>query len=69
MGQIIRWHEDGDFDGETFDWNHLVLAGDPANERAEAQGQRQGRRLRLPRRDHVRPALAGSGCRPTWARP
>jgi secreted PhoX family phosphatase len=38
MGHIIRWREDGDFDGETFEWNHLVLAGDPANERAEAKG-------------------------------
>jgi len=38
MGHIIRWLEDGDFDGETFAWNHLVLAGDPANERAEAKG-------------------------------
>ncbi len=38
MGQIIRWKEDGDFDGEGFEWNHLMLAGDPANPRAEAQG-------------------------------
>jgi hypothetical protein len=38
MGHIIRWLEDGDFDGETFVWNHLVLAGDPANERPEARG-------------------------------
>ncbi len=42
MGQIIRWKEDGDFDGEVFDWNHLVLAGDPANARAVAQGNIQG---------------------------
>ena len=42
MGQIIRWKEDGDFDGETFEWNHLVLAGDPANERAEAKGNVKG---------------------------
>ena len=42
MGQIIRWKEDGDFDGTTFEWNHLVLAGDPANERAEAKGNIQG---------------------------
>ena len=42
MGQIIRWREDGDFDGETFEWNHLVLAGDPANERAEARGNVKG---------------------------
>jgi hypothetical protein len=38
MGHIIRWLEDGDFDGETFAWNHLVLAGDPVNERPEAKG-------------------------------
>ncbi len=42
MGQIIRWKEDGDFDGEAFEWNHLVLAGDPANERPEAKGNIKG---------------------------
>jgi secreted PhoX family phosphatase len=42
MGQIIRWREDGDHDGATFEWNHFVLAGDPANERAEAQGNIRG---------------------------
>jgi uncharacterized protein len=42
MGQIIRWKEDGDFDGAGFQWNHLVLAGDPANERAEARGNIKG---------------------------
>ena len=42
MGQIIRWREDGDFDGEAFEWNHLVLAGDPANTRPEAQGNTVG---------------------------
>ncbi len=42
MGQIIRWREDGDFDGLAFEWNHLVLAGDPANERAEAKGNIKG---------------------------
>jgi secreted PhoX family phosphatase len=42
MGQIIRWREAGDFDGERFEWNHLVLAGDPANERAEARGTIRG---------------------------
>jgi secreted PhoX family phosphatase len=42
MGQIIRWHDDGDFDGTGFSWNHLVLAGDPANERPEAQGNIKG---------------------------
>ena len=42
MGGIIRWKEDGDFDGATFVWNHLVFAGDPANERAEARGNIAG---------------------------
>jgi secreted PhoX family phosphatase len=37
MGQVLRWREDGDFDGETFAWRHLLLAGDPANARAEAR--------------------------------
>ena len=38
MGQIIRWREQGDFAGERFEWNHLLLAGDPANPRAQARG-------------------------------
>lgn len=42
MGHIIRWKEDGDFDGGAFEWNHLVLAGDPANERPEARGNIRG---------------------------
>ena len=42
MGQIIRWKDGGDFDGAGFVWNHLVLAGDPANERAEARGNIKG---------------------------
>jgi secreted PhoX family phosphatase len=42
MGQIIRWREDGDHDGMGFEWNHFVLAGDPANERAEARGNIRG---------------------------
>ncbi len=42
MGQIIRWKDAGDFDGKTFVWNHLVLAGDPANVRAEAKGNIKG---------------------------
>ena len=42
MGQIIRWKEDGDFDAAAFQWNHLLLAGDPANARAEAQGNIKG---------------------------
>lgn len=42
MGHIIRWKEAGDFDGQRFQWNHFVLAGDPANERAEAKGNVKG---------------------------
>ncbi len=42
MGQIIRWKDDGDFDGAGFKWNHLVLAGDPANTRPEAKGNING---------------------------
>jgi secreted PhoX family phosphatase len=42
MGQIIRWKEGGDFDAPTLRWSHLVLAGDPANERAEARGTVRG---------------------------
>ncbi len=42
MGQIIRWKEAADFDSATFTWNHLVLAGDPANARPEAKGNIRG---------------------------
>ena len=42
MGQIIRWKDDGDFDGAGFKWNHLVLAGDPAQARPEARGNIKG---------------------------
>ncbi len=42
MGEVIRWKDDGDFDGLSFRWSHLVLAGDPANERAEAMGNIKG---------------------------
>jgi hypothetical protein len=42
MGGIIRWRDQGDFDAERFEWNHFVLAGDPANERAEARGNIRG---------------------------
>ncbi len=42
FGHIIRWKEDGDFDCPTFKWNHLVMAGDPANTRAEARGNIKG---------------------------
>ncbi len=42
MGHIIRWKESIDFDATAFTWNHLVLAGDPANERADAKGNING---------------------------
>jgi len=42
MGHIIRWKEDGDFDGTTFQWNHFVLAGDPTLQRADAKGNVKG---------------------------
>jgi hypothetical protein len=42
MGQIIQWTENGDFDGLTLRWSHLVLAGDPANARPEARGNIRG---------------------------
>jgi secreted PhoX family phosphatase len=42
MGHIVRWKDEGDFDGATFQWSHFVLAGDPANERAEAKGNVKG---------------------------
>ena len=42
MGNIIRWKDDGDFDGLAFQWNHFVLAGDPANERVDAKGNVKG---------------------------
>ena len=42
MGNIIRWKEDGDFSALTLKWNHFVLAGDPANTRAEARGNVKG---------------------------
>ena len=42
MGHIIRWREDGDFDAASFTWQHFVLAGDAANERAEARGNVKG---------------------------
>ena len=42
LGHIIRWRDDGDFDAATFTWSHLVLAGDPANARPDAQGNIRG---------------------------
>jgi hypothetical protein len=41
-GHVIRWNEDVDFDGTRFRWNHLVLAGDPGQPRAEAKGNIRG---------------------------
>jgi uncharacterized protein len=42
MGHIIRWKEAGDFHGETFEWNHFVLAGEPSNQRGDAKGNVEG---------------------------
>ncbi|MES2992436.1 MAG: PhoX family phosphatase [Pseudomonadota bacterium] len=42
MGQIIRWKEVDDFDATAMRWDHLVLGGDPANERPEAKGNIKG---------------------------
>jgi len=42
MGHIIRWKERGDFGADTFTWTHFVMAGDPANTRAEARGDVKG---------------------------
>jgi uncharacterized protein len=42
MGQIIRWKEAKDFDAVNFTWNHLLLAGDPTQARAEAKGNIKG---------------------------
>jgi secreted PhoX family phosphatase len=42
MGHVIRWKEDGDFDGLAFSWRHLLLAGDPGNERPEDRGDVHG---------------------------
>jgi secreted PhoX family phosphatase len=42
MGTIIRWKEKSDFDSTEFTWNHLVLAGDPTNQRADAKGNIKG---------------------------
>ena len=48
MGQIIRWKDEGDFDGTTLRWDHLLLAGDPANTRPEARGTVRGDLLACP---------------------
>jgi len=42
MGSVIRWVENGDFDGTSFRWDHLVRAGDPDQARPEARGNVKG---------------------------
>ncbi len=42
MGQIIRWKETGDFDALALRWSHLVLAGDPVNEKPDNRGNIKG---------------------------
>jgi len=46
MGQIVRWQEGeragDDFDATSFRWEHLLLAGDPAAERAQDRGNVRG---------------------------
>ena len=48
MGQIIRWKENADFDAVSFAWNHLLLAGDRDNERADARGNIKGDQFACP---------------------
>lgn len=48
MGQIIQWREHGDLDATRFQWTHLLLAGDPANERDDARGNIHGDRFACP---------------------
>ena len=48
MGHIIRWKEDGDFDGVTFNWNHLVLAGVPGSSEPELKGNVLGDEFACP---------------------
>ena len=42
MGNIIRWKDDADFDGTSFQWNHFVMAGDTKLARADAKGNIKG---------------------------
>ncbi|MFN0164775.1 MAG: PhoX family protein [Burkholderiales bacterium] len=42
MGQIVRWKESAGFDALTFDWNLLVLAGDPASKKPDSVGNIKG---------------------------
>ncbi len=48
MGHVIRWTESGGLAGTRFAWSHFVLAGDPANERAEARGDANGAEFASP---------------------
>jgi len=48
MGHIIQWTEAGDFDATSLHWRHLLLAGDPANERPEARGNITGDHFACP---------------------
>lgn len=49
MGHLLRWQEAGDADALAFSWQVLVLAGDPAAERAEAKGNGRGDAFAVPR--------------------
>jgi secreted PhoX family phosphatase len=42
MGQVIRWQDEGDFDGVAMRWDHLLLAGDPASDRPGSRGNIRG---------------------------
>jgi uncharacterized protein len=42
MGHIIRWKDEGDFDGLTLKWNHLVLAGVADSAKPEHRGNIKG---------------------------
>jgi uncharacterized protein len=57
MGHIIQWTEAGDFDATALRWQHLLLAGDPANERPEARGN-----MRLSRRADPGPRHRHAKC-------
>lgn len=42
MGGVLRWTETDGLAGTRMRWDHFILAGDPANERAEARGNIRG---------------------------
>jgi secreted PhoX family phosphatase len=50
MGHIVRWKDDGDFDGSRLPMESLRARRRSRQRALRGQGQRQGRRLRLPRR-------------------